>query len=323
MLPTSPWEYVEGTSIQRLITLEGPIAQKRALSIALEVARALNYAWTKLRLVHRDIKPANILLDTDKSIKVADLGLVLQKSPRGNTPSPTHIEGTPHFMSPEQARGSGDLDSRSDIYSLGCTLYHMVTGVMPFQDSGLEQVLQNQISGHVPHIRDVNPKVTMATANVIQKMMIKDPALRYEDWPALIADLQKAIGGRMVVLNEAEKGASTMALVGGAPVAPAMATLAGQTGGAAPAAAGDRADKPARKKKGPPLKVGVLIWPLIFVFWAALAWSVFIPPEPTKDADIPRRSRTQPDPGPPDGQCPHIQPGSHDFVSEHHHTAHR
>ena len=122
-------EYVEGTTVQDELDRGKAYDEKAALGIALAVARALEHAHER-GLIHRDIKPANILLTRDGNIKLADLGLARMAADVQGTAGVA--AGTPYYISPEQARGQADVDIRTDIYSLGATLYHMVTGRVPY-----------------------------------------------------------------------------------------------------------------------------------------------------------------------------------------------
>jgi len=105
---------------------------RQAIAVTVNVAEALAYAWNRAQLIHRDIKPANIFLSREGEVKLGDLGLAKSLLSSVNVTQTGAIMGTPHYMSPEQGRGDSQIDFRTDIYSLGCALYHMLTGHPPF-----------------------------------------------------------------------------------------------------------------------------------------------------------------------------------------------
>ena len=121
-------EYVEGRSVFEEIQDNGPYKEEDALRIAIDVTRALEHAH-KAGFVHRDVKPKNIMMTVDNVAKLADMGLARAVSDREAAEAEAgKAFGTPYYISPEQIKGEVDVDKRADIYSLGCTLYHMVTG---------------------------------------------------------------------------------------------------------------------------------------------------------------------------------------------------
>ncbi len=146
-------------------------------------------------IVHRDIKPANLLVRRDGIVKLADMGLaraVDESTETGITRAGTTV-GTVDYMSPEQARNSKSADVRSDIYSLGCTWYHMLTGAPPFAEGSLTNKLHAHASRTPPDARDKNPAVPEGVVAVMQRMMAKDPADRYQAPIEVIKDLEGAL----------------------------------------------------------------------------------------------------------------------------------
>lgn len=183
-------EFVEGESVGSMIDRKGKLSEDEAIRIIIQAARALEHAW-RHQLIHRDIKPDNILVTKDGVAKVADLGLA--RSTDENTTRMTitgTAMGTPHYISPEQARGDSDLDIRTDIYSLGVTFFHMLTGHPPFQGSTAAVVITRRLTEEPPWIRDVNPDVSEGTALVIRKMMARDRNDRYANPTELLHDLE-------------------------------------------------------------------------------------------------------------------------------------
>jgi predicted Ser/Thr protein kinase len=153
-------EYVPGQPLNSLVRKNRPMAEERALHIAVQVARALDYAHGK-GVVHRDIKPGNILVAAGDVAKVCDMGLAKHVQTDDTQLTVTGMTmGSPHYISPEQARGGADADIRSDIYSLGATLYHIVTGQTPFSGTSAAVVITKHLTEEVPWPQDVNPDVS-------------------------------------------------------------------------------------------------------------------------------------------------------------------
>jgi len=184
-------EYVEGYTVGQWLRRKGTIPEKDTLLVADCVADALQYAWNKERIIHCDIKPENVMVDADGTVKVADLGLARTITAMTAATPADEITGTPAYMSPEQARGDAVLDFRTDIYSLGATLYHMLTGHMLFEGLPEDQVMQMQISGVAPDPLDLNPRLSSSVCWLLEKMLAKDPQNRHESWESVRADLDR------------------------------------------------------------------------------------------------------------------------------------
>ncbi len=188
-------EHVEGESLARLIEQEGPLDEHRALEITAQIAKALEHAH-KHGLVHRDVKPQNILLAKNDVAKLCDLGLAKQagQDDKGET---TGVPlGTPHYLSPEQARGEADVDIRSDIYSLGASLYHMLTGVPPFEgDSPMVLMTKHLTEEPVPPRRK-NDEVSKAASDLVLHMMAKDKTERPQSPTEVFEELQRVLAGK-------------------------------------------------------------------------------------------------------------------------------
>lgn len=171
--------YVEGESLRQRLDREHQLPIDEAIKIACEVAQALAYAHS-LGVVHRDIKPENIMFMSGSAV-IADFGVA-----RGLTTSntaqitPTGVAvGTPSYMSPEQASGNGTVDGRADIYGIGCVLYEMLAGTVPFHGPTPQIVMARQSIDAVPPIRTVRPTVSDTLEQVILKALAKTPADRY------------------------------------------------------------------------------------------------------------------------------------------------
>jgi len=183
-------EYVDGYTVGDWLRRKGKLTQEDALLIAECVADGLAYAWQNERIIHCDIKPDNVMVDRDGTLKIADLGLsrtIDLLRPASGTED--EIMGTPAYMSPEQAAGVSDLDCRADIYSLGCMLYHILTGQLPFEGCDVDTTLEQQASGQVPDVYDVASGVSKPMCALLQKMMAKDRELRQADWLEVLADV--------------------------------------------------------------------------------------------------------------------------------------
>lgn len=188
-------EYVEGDSIIDLIEKGHAFSEDDALSVILQVAKALEY-MEKMGVLHRDIKPGNILLTQANRVKLFDLGLAKTLNDSSSKHKDGTTVGTVHYISPEQARGIQDLDIRSDIYSLGVTLYHMVIGKVPFEGTDNREVMVKQILESLasPEVktRNISPHMHY----FLEKMMAKDRKIRYQNPRELIEDIEAQVRGR-------------------------------------------------------------------------------------------------------------------------------
>ena len=188
-------EFVEGMTVKKMINRTGPLPEEQAVRITLDVASALKHAHAK-NVVHRDVKPGNIMLDSDGVAKLCDLGMA--KIEAGEDGSITRIGttiGTPYYMSPEQARGETELDGRADIYSLGATVFYMLTGDVPFKDPSTAVVMAKHLTAELPWPSEVNPEVSDDASRVVAKMMAKDPKDRYSNMGELMHDLKSVLEG--------------------------------------------------------------------------------------------------------------------------------
>jgi len=184
-------EYVTGRSCREILKTEGPFPEKRALPVALQMAEVLDHIHAH-RLVHRDIKPENILLTSDGAVKLCDLGLA--KSTNSAAPSLTQdglAVGTPYFMSPEQIRAEKVVDIRADLYSLGATLYYLVTGKRPYEAASPAETMSRHLTQPVPDPQAAAPHLSAEFARVIRKLMAKAPSDRHQNPRELLEDLRK------------------------------------------------------------------------------------------------------------------------------------
>ncbi len=188
-------EFIDGCTVGELLKIKGRMEEKPALQIADGVARALHHAWSEGRIIHCDIKPENVMVDRDGSIKVADLGLARIMGRYTRQPSDT-VSGTPNYISPEQASGEPELDCRTDIYSLGAMLYHMVVGQTPFGGLSEQQIMEGQVHGHLPDPTETVPALSLELGWLMEKLMIKDRNLRTADWKEVWEDIQAVMNGQ-------------------------------------------------------------------------------------------------------------------------------
>jgi len=191
-------EYYEGESLDVTLKREKFISWDRAIDITSQIARGLRYAHEH-NILHRDIKPANIFITKEGTAKILDLGLsknIADAESSFQTQSGRAL-GTPHYISPEQARGDKGIDGRADIYSLGASLYHLVTGQTPFQGPTSAVVLMKHVSEQIPNPQDIREETPDAVVMMIQKMMAKSPEDRYLSCKELLADLERVSVGKM------------------------------------------------------------------------------------------------------------------------------
>jgi hypothetical protein len=188
---------MEGRTLGDWIRETGALPTGDALTVVECVADALRYAWDKGRIIHCDIKPDNIFVDSDGTIRVADLGLARTMNRISHKPDSDFYEviGTPWYMSPEQAAGETDLDCRADMYSLGATFYHMITGRLLFAGYPEEQVVDLQQTETVADPADINPKIQRGVCSLVEKMLAKDRNRRHPDWDSVLADVKRVRKG--------------------------------------------------------------------------------------------------------------------------------
>ncbi|MDA1194979.1 MAG: serine/threonine-protein kinase [Planctomycetota bacterium] len=190
-------EFVEGETLRDRIAREGALPEEDALRITRGVADALEKA-RRIGIVHRDVKPGNILISKTGTPKLMDLGLAKGPIDAALTQHGATV-GTPQFMSPEQAESPDKADTRSDIYSLGATLYAMVTGRPPFDGSTLAEIITKVMSQQPVPPRVRNPSVSVEVSHLIERMMLKDCTLRYATPALVIADIESILGGQSII----------------------------------------------------------------------------------------------------------------------------
>ncbi|MFH2203713.1 MAG: serine/threonine-protein kinase [Elusimicrobiota bacterium] len=191
-------QFVDGETAEDLLGRSGKIEPLRCLQIIKASLEGLQEAH-KHGIVHRDIKPSNILLAKDGAIRLADFGLALKTDPAGKAQA-AEVIGTPLYMAPEQIYGQA-VDGRCDIYAMGATYFHMITGQPPFMGPTPQDIVAMHCNNPVPDARSVHPDVSTMAAEVIMKMMAKKPAERYKD----VTELLQALNSPGMVVGDANE----------------------------------------------------------------------------------------------------------------------
>jgi eukaryotic-like serine/threonine-protein kinase len=186
--PFMVMEFVDGESLGRKIEREGRIPEKEAIKIIAQIAQGLHRAH-KEKLIHRDVKPDNILVTADGTAKLADLGLVKEVEADVNLTRTGRGLGTPHFMAPEQFKNAKNVDPRCDIYSLGATLYMMVTGDLPFKSTGPLDAYMKKIENKLVPPRQIVPGLSDRIDWAIRRAMSADPDQRPSTCREFVEDL--------------------------------------------------------------------------------------------------------------------------------------
>jgi serine/threonine protein kinase len=170
-------EFVDGEDVASIVKREGPLPPSRAAAIARDVARALHHAHGE-GVIHRDIKPSNILISTKGQVKIIDFGLAVHDAGSRAGRDTMYLEGTVHYLSPEQARGL-PLDGRSDIYSLGVSLYEMLCGIRPFTGRSESSVIAKHLHATRPRLPLRKSKSVGPLADILNTMLALRPEDRY------------------------------------------------------------------------------------------------------------------------------------------------
>jgi len=185
-------ELVQGPTLQQRILREGKIEEPRALDIARQIARGLRHASMQ-GLIHRDIKPANIMFTPENVAKICDFGLARDIHADVTQAEPGIVQSSPAYASPEQARGIQDLDHRTDMYSLGVTLFEMLTGRRPFAADSPRVLLNKHAAEAPPEPRSLNPEITPAANQLVLRLLQKKPEQRFDSYDQLL-EAMDAVG---------------------------------------------------------------------------------------------------------------------------------
>ncbi|NGP05649.1 Stk1 family PASTA domain-containing Ser/Thr kinase [Rhodococcus sp. 14C212] len=194
-LPYIVMEYVEGDTLRDIVRSQGPMIPKRAMEVVADVCAALDFSHRNM-IVHRDVKPANVMITRSGAVKVMDFGIARAISDAASPMTQTAaVIGTAQYLSPEQARGE-QVDARSDVYSVGCVLFEILTGKPPFQGDSPVAVAYQHVREDPPLPSSVNSAVPPELNSVILKAMAKNPANRYQSAAEMRSDLIRVLSGQ-------------------------------------------------------------------------------------------------------------------------------
>ncbi|MBR3651688.1 MAG: serine/threonine protein kinase, partial [Victivallales bacterium] len=195
-------EYINGSTLKQMLAQNGRIPEHQMLGIASEIVSALKYAWKEKQIVHRDIKPDNIMMTADGHAKLADLGLA-RKITELHEDGSTELFGTPQYIAPELLSGATP-NAASDIYSLGATLYHALSGRFPFIADTPISIANLHVTAPLVPLKDVAPDISEPVSCLVDIMMAKSPEERYQDYDVLEQDIQRVANGEMPILQSAD-----------------------------------------------------------------------------------------------------------------------
>ncbi|WP_373651956.1 protein kinase domain-containing protein [Schlesneria sp. DSM 10557] len=206
-------QLVEGRDLSVLVKKGGPLSVEEAVNYVLQAAKGLEAAHKK-GIVHRDIKPANLLLDTEGTVKILDMGLARlsvdgEDSPQADLTSTGTIMGTVDYMAPEQALDTKSADARADIYALGCSLYFLLTGKSTYEGETLMKKLLAHREQPIPALRTIHPEVTEELEVVFKKLVAKKVEDRYQSMTEVIIDLQRCTAGPAATITHLRSPTTT------------------------------------------------------------------------------------------------------------------
>lgn len=273
-------EFVEGTDADELVKARGPLPIDLVLALIGGAAAGLDFAWRKQRITHRDVKPANILVafdgDRPEAVKLADFGIAKAADEATSLTATGLTVGTVAYLSPEAIEGR-DVDNRSDLYSLGCTAFHLLTGQPPFPRATMAALLSAHLNQPVPPITDIAPHLPRELNSVFTTVLAKNPDDRYQAGDEFVAALSAASGGKAAI---PARTPTESALAAHSPSGAAYApTMIGQTR----MTADPPADVPASRPRG----TSVVFWTALSVIvLAGIAAALLLPrnDEPVRSA---------------------------------------
>lgn len=266
-------EFIDGTDASELLKAGGSVDVDLALSLVAAAGAALDYAWRRQRVTHRDVKPANILVGIDdtsgvaliESVKLADFGIAKAAGESTSLTTKGMTIGTVQYMAPEAIEGEV-VDNRSDIYSLGCTGFHLLSGQPPFAGTSIASTMSAHLTKPVPSISTVNEHLPAKTDAVFERVLAKNPDDRYQSCAEFVTALQEAVGGGEVRYPAAAPTLAAVTLPERGSVDPDAPTQLRKGGASAPPAQ--------RKPRGVPIlatALGVLaVGAAVFGLYAAL-----------------------------------------------------
>lgn len=183
-------DYVDGTTLKEQIIASAPFPVDRAIDVTLQAAEGLNAAFMQKKVVHRDVKPQNILVTTKNVVKLTDFGMARAQESVTLTGSNVFM-GTPFYVAPEQADDGRNADIRSDLYSLACVFFEMLTGQVPYDGTNAVDVVVKHVRNPVPSVCELRPDLPAALDNFLQKAMAKAPGQRFQTPVEFIQKLEE------------------------------------------------------------------------------------------------------------------------------------
>jgi serine/threonine protein kinase len=222
-IPYLVMEYIEGTDLERLCARNGRLDCRTAVEYSLQAARGLQHAHSR-GIVHRDVKPANLLVDAGGTVKILDMGLARAEQRMGGPSADSlvltqtgQIFGTVDYMSPEQAQDTRTADGRSDVYSLGCTMFRLITGQVPYPGDSIVDKLLAHRSQSIPSLRKLRPGVNQDLELIVRRMMAKSPNKRFQSMEEVVDVLNAALtssSGRLKELLRSSASENTTKALG-------------------------------------------------------------------------------------------------------------
>jgi serine/threonine-protein kinase len=200
-------EFVSGGSVQEILNKQKKISADQSVQMVLDAARGLDYAHKK-GIIHRDVKPDNLMIAETGMIKIGDMGLARGLEEKIGPEEETSVIGTPHYIAPEQVLGR-PADFRSDIYSLGATAYRMLAGVTPFSAPSVRDLVNKKVREDAASIVEHSPEVPKSVAEIVARMMARDPERRYQNMGEVIVDLERYQRGQADATAEARREHTT------------------------------------------------------------------------------------------------------------------
>ncbi|EDM25102.1 hypothetical protein LNTAR_02799 [Lentisphaera araneosa HTCC2155] len=185
--------YVNGQTLEEVIKETQSLKEVDALKLTLKLVQGLRYAWDEFGILHRDIKPANIMINQNHDIKIMDMGIAKNTHQDANITQTSHLVGTPYFMSTEQAQAHQDLDFRTDLYSVGCTLYNMIVGDVPFKGGTIMEIMEHKFADKVVPPKELRPYISKSTDKLILEMIASNKDKRPKSYDDLEAKLEKCL----------------------------------------------------------------------------------------------------------------------------------
>lgn len=219
-------ELVPGRSLEQIVQQDGPMPEVKALQVAIDIAEALKAGYAVNQMIHGDIKPQNIVVGEECGAKLLDFGLAQLANVEVDSSSDA-VWGSPYYISPERV-GRKAEDFRSDIYSLGATIFEALVGRPPFDAEDSTELAVKRLNEKPPLLRTLNPNISKRTENIINKMLHKNLVMRYLDYDALLADLHKAqaaASGHGPMTDTTDLRRLTGYITGPVPVAPPRSQL--------------------------------------------------------------------------------------------------